>query len=330
MYVKNFIMTATLSFISISAALCIGEVFLRLKNTNTQNYDIEMWRYAKELKRPSKNPSLGHEHISSSTAVLQSINFQINSDGLRGKDIEPKESGQKRILFLGSSITLGWGVKQEETTTERLNQMFKAKNNNIHVLNAGIGNYNTVRYVELFLSQLTHLAPDTIVVQYFVNDAEVLEFSPGNWFLRNSQLAVTLWIAYNRIFSSSGELGLLDHYKAVYDPNSQGYQDMTSALKKLSIYAKENNIKVLVAMIPDFHNLTNYPFGFIHSAIKKLSKENGFTYADLLPAFEGREAKTLWSMPGDPHPNGLGHELMAKNLYPILNSLTTKSNMQPQ
>jgi lysophospholipase L1-like esterase len=285
------------------------------------NYDIEMWRYAKELKRQSKNPLLGHEHVPSKTATLQSVKIRINKDGLRGKELTTKQPRDKRILFLGSSITLGWGVEEEETLTERLNRMFKAENANTKVLNAGIGNYNAVRYVERFLTRLTHLDPDTIVVQYFVNDAEVLEFTMANWFLQNSQLAVTLWVAYQRLFSSSGEEALTDHYKTVYDPKSEGFQDMTSALRRLSQYAKENRIKVFLAMTPDFHNLKNYPLGFIHSNIARLSQELGFFYIDLLPALENRDAKTLWSKNGDPHPNGLGHELMAKRLYPLLTAI---------
>jgi hypothetical protein len=34
--------------LSIGACLCEG--MLRLKNSSMRNYDIEMWRYAKELK----------------------------------------------------------------------------------------------------------------------------------------------------------------------------------------------------------------------------------------------------------------------------------------
>ena len=83
--------------------------------------------------------------------------------------------------------------------------MFAADGKHVEVLNAGIGNYNAVRYVERFLTRLTHLDPNIIVVQYFVNDAEALEFSRGNWFLRNSQFAVTLWTAYNRFLSQQGK-----------------------------------------------------------------------------------------------------------------------------
>jgi lysophospholipase L1-like esterase len=139
-----------------------------------------------------------------------------------------------RILFLGSSITLGWGVAEEETLTERLVDMFDAEGKPTEVLNAGVGNYNSVRYVERFLTRLTHLEPNVIVVQYFVNDAESIEFSRGNWFLRNSQFGVTLWTAWNQLFRSKGQEALLKHYNLTYAPNTRGFQDMFSALKRLA------------------------------------------------------------------------------------------------
>jgi len=42
------------------------------------NYDIEMWRYARELKVPSENPTLGHEHVAGDQALLQSTDIRIN------------------------------------------------------------------------------------------------------------------------------------------------------------------------------------------------------------------------------------------------------------
>ena len=102
---KNFFFTIILVAISLVASLGLTELFLRLKNANMQNYNIEMWRYSKELKRESSNGLLGHEHIPSSSAILQSVSIRINSDGLRGEEINEKELNEKRIIFLGSSVT---------------------------------------------------------------------------------------------------------------------------------------------------------------------------------------------------------------------------------
>ena len=304
--------------ISTLIALGLAEAALSLKNSSTLNYDIEMWRYSKELKKESENPLLGHEHIPLKEAILQSVKIRINDHGLRGDKTKPKQEGIKRILFLGSSITLGWGVAEDETLTERLIDMFDADGKPTEVLNAGIGNYNAVRYIERFLTRLTHLEPNVIVVQYFVNDVESIEFSKGNWFLRNSQLGVTLWTVWNRFFRSTGKEALSKHYNLVYDSNARGFQDMLSALKRLADYAKEKKISIVFAMTPDFHNFKNYPFGSIHHAMAKISRDLGFIHVDLLPTFLHRDAKNLWSMPNDPHPNSFGHKLMADTLYSFL------------
>ena len=74
--------------------------------------------------------------------------------------------------MLGSSITLGWGVTEDESISGRLQTMFDKDGKNVVVLNAGIGNYNSVRYVERFLTRLTELKPTDIVVHAFVRDGE--------------------------------------------------------------------------------------------------------------------------------------------------------------
>ncbi|NWF39490.1 hypothetical protein F3F96_10125 [Mariprofundus sp. NF] len=311
----NSMLLSTIVFIiSIAVALLIGEGFVRAKNASMKSYDIEMWKYAKELKQSSDNPILGHEHVPNSEAVLQSVSIRINKEGMRGENISSIKEG-RRVLFIGSSITLGWGVKEVDVLTSVIQDMAKQSGQQMEVLNAGIGNYNTVRYVELFLTKLAHLNPDDIVIQYFVNDAESLEAGGGNWFLRNSQLAVTLWIALNRTFNSSGEKGLLQHYKKVYDHETAGYREMQSSLRDLADYAKKHDIRLHLAMTPDIHNLVDYPFTFIHHEIEKISNELGIHYIDLLPVLSGYDGKSLWAMPGDPHPNALGHKLMAESIY---------------
>ena len=74
----------------------------------------------------------------------------------------------------------------------------------------------------------------------------------------------------------------------------------------------------MLVMTPDFHNFKDYPFDSIHHRMSEISRDLGFFYVDLLPTFLHRDAKIFWSMPGDPHPNSFGHELMANTLYPFL------------
>jgi lysophospholipase L1-like esterase len=298
-------------------ALGFAEGVLRIKNSSMKNYDIEMWRYAKELKFQSPDPILGHEHVKNASAVLQSVTIRTNEWGLRGPPVSPEPVG-RRILFLGSSITLGWGVPEDQTVTSDLQRMFSADGAQVEVLNAGIGNYNSERYVELFLTRLTGLHPTDIVVMYFVRDAEKLEAGGGNWLLRNSELAVTAWIAGSRVFNRTGEQSLEDHYRAVYDEAQPGYIAMKASLAKLAEYAVQHKIRLYLAMIPDVHQLGHYPLGYIHDRVRGIAEADGYRYVDTLPAFGQLTPDQVWAMPGDPHPNALGHELMAKAIYPLL------------
>lgn len=316
--VRDVTLSVLLLLVSMLIALAVGEVVLRLKNNSMQNYDIEMWRYAKELKVRSENPLLGHEHLAKSKAVLQSVEIRTNELGLRGGPIAPPQLDRRRIIFLGSSVTLGWGVPEPDTVTARLQKMFAAEGQQVDVLNAGIGNYNAPRYVERFLTRLTSVKATDIVVHYFLRDAEVLDAGGGNELLRNSQLAVTAWVATSRYFGKASEKSLFDHYKAVYQPDAQGFKDMRAALAKLADYAKRNNTRVYLAMTPDVHDLVDYRFGFVHDQMRAVAGDLGFTYVDQLPAMRNLTPKELWSMPGDPHPNSLGHLRMAEAIYPAV------------
>ena len=301
---------------SMAVALCAGEAILRVKNSSMKTYDIEMWRYAKELKVRSADPALDFEHVPSKSAVLQRVTIRLNEYGLRGGPVPAP--GGRRVLVLGGSIALGWGVPEEDTVEARLEKGLRAANQDAVVLNGGVGNYNADRYVARFFKELYRLNPTDIVVLYFLRDAETLPNGSGNVLLRNSELAVTLWTAYHRLFDKAGEQTLVDHYRAVYQPDAPGFVSMQARLKEIADYAKAHGMRLYLAMTPDVHNLTDYKFTFAHDAMRRIAESDGYTYVDLLPAMRGRPAETLFAMPGDPHPNALGHELMAGAILPLL------------
>src|SRR5258708_6173210 len=179
MKLKHLVFNTLIMTVACAIALLLAEGVLRLKNSSMQNYDVEMWRYSKELKFASPDKRLGHEHRRNAEALLQSVTIRTNDWGLRGGPVPPPQPGARRILFLGASITLGWGVPEAETMTSRLEQKFAQDGVAASVLNAGIGNYNASRYVELFFSRLEALKPTDVVVHYFLRDAEPLDDPEG-------------------------------------------------------------------------------------------------------------------------------------------------------
>jgi len=295
------------------------EGFLVFQNKDGKNYDVEMWKYSRSLKKISTKKELGHEHISNHSARLQNVDIRINNLGMRGG--EPHLKADTKIIMLGSSITLGWGVSEELIYPSILKQSLQARTNrSIEVFNAGVGNYNTFREVESFFLKYKTLNPDIIVLNYFVNDAEILPAPKSNWLLENSQLAVLLWSRLEQIKTKFGvQESFEEHYKNIYQNDFEGWILTQKSFAKLGKYANDRNIPVVVAMIPDIHNLKNYPFGFIHKKIKKLSEDNGFEFVDLYDSFKNIEKpEEIWAMPGDPHPNAKGHQLIANQLLPVL------------
>ena len=145
---KIFINFLIVSF-SFLFTFFLCEILLRAKHTLFYDYDIEQWRYAKKLKIKHLNTKIGHTHIVSKKAKLQGVTIKINKYGQRDREYtnEDLKKFDRSFLFIGSSITLGWGVESNDTFISKLNVLSKAQNKNWLFINGGIGNYNTERYV---------------------------------------------------------------------------------------------------------------------------------------------------------------------------------------
>ena len=104
----------SITLILLYTVLC-GEVSIRVISSFVLMYNIEMLNYAKQLKEKSPLPGISHQHRPNTRATLIGVDVSLNSRGHRSAELEnPKKPKEKRIHFLGSSITLGWGVPAEE------------------------------------------------------------------------------------------------------------------------------------------------------------------------------------------------------------------------
>ncbi len=55
--------------LGLTLALIVGgvELYVRFVEDDGMQFDLEMWKYAKSVKRISENPRIGHEHRPLST-----------------------------------------------------------------------------------------------------------------------------------------------------------------------------------------------------------------------------------------------------------------------
>ncbi|MBU1122342.1 MAG: SGNH/GDSL hydrolase family protein [Candidatus Omnitrophica bacterium] len=319
---KKIVVNITVFIFSICFILLVFEGALRFYNSDGKNYDIEMWKYGKYLKRKSQNINIAIEHIPLKKYWLQNVEIAINSAGFRDREyLIPKPKNTYRIIVLGSSITLGWGVSEGETYASLVENRLNGKTGitTVEIINTAVGNYNTIREIETFFDKCLVFEPDMVIISFFINDPEILQIKKSNCLLRNSQLAVLLWSRYHQIIRRIGlKDDYVEHYEKLYSDDYKGWGQCQQAMSKLSVYCKKNNIEVLLTLLPEIHDLQDYPFGHIHRFIKEKAVEFNFSFLDFYDVLKDVEAGRIWAMPGDPHPNKEGHLMITESLYAYL------------
>ena len=188
---KNAIKTLLILCISLLIAGIFCEGVIRLFYNKFKNYNLEMWRYAVELKKPMPGPKLPFHHYENKSGNFYNVNITTNSFGFRDHEVSPEKNDSVcRIIFLGDSFTLGWGVDVDSTFSKVLEKRLSGQRKKYEVINTGIGNYNSIMEVELFKLKGLALKPDLVILMFFVNDVEpVPQVSRmESSFIRNSYL----------------------------------------------------------------------------------------------------------------------------------------------
>lgn len=314
---------------SLIIALLGVEVGVRVFADDGMQFDLEMWKYTRLAKDVSANPRLGHEHKPNVSAHLMGVDISVNAQKLRGNGVSlERVPGKARIMMLGDSITFGWGVPFEETFPRRLERMLDADGIKSEVINAGVGNYNTIMEVEYFLNEGRRYRPDVVVLNYFINDAEpVPVYGNNGWLARNSYAYAYLSSrldVLNRQLSRRQDWGA--YYAGLYEGDAPGWRAAAGRIDALAEYCRRNDIKLLIVNIPELRDLKNYRFTRVQNLLREAAKRNQVPYLDLLGSVRGIDETKLWVSRPDPHPNGYANELFAKAMFPKIRKLLLPGN----
>ena len=318
--IKNLLFKILFILISSFVGLIICEIALRVKHNLTYNYDIEMWKYAKTLKQKNVNPKISHTHIKNKSQLLQGVEVKINNYGQRDIDLSKNiiQKYDRSFLTIGSSVALGWGVPQKKTFTNILNETSKKNNKNWIFVNGGVGNYNAERYINNYLENWSDLGFSDVIIHFFVNDTEIIKESSTNFFTTHTHLGVVIWKLINSYKSSFSKENLTNYYEKRYRDDYKGYKNAVIELKKLKSHCEKEKINCYIVLMPDIHQLNPYKLKFVNKKISTLSQKLNFSFLDLIEVFENVDEKKISNKYQDPHPNSLGHKLMANEIFNYL------------
>jgi lysophospholipase L1-like esterase len=284
-----------------------------------------MWKYARDVKQVSADPLLGHEHAPNRQARLMGVDFRTNSKGLRDREFSyERVPGKLRIVMLGDSLTVGWGVAVEDTFSKRIEALYRAAGTDVEAINFGVGNYNSIQEVESFFAEGRKYRPDVVVLNFFINDAEPLAPThPPSSLMR---------MCYACVFAS-GRIDTLrrqffdksdwaTYYLGLYeDGTSKGWRDARAAIGRLAAATKADGVPLLIAVLPELHDVASYRFQRVTDLVRATAEENGAAFVDVLPYLKDQPSSILWVTAPDPHPNALAHKLIAQGLFDALRKL---------
>ncbi len=325
MNLKNLLIRLLAILIVFIVILALGEVLIRVYLHFNTAYDIEMTKYALNLKNDSDNKLIGHVHTPNKSMELMNAMVDINSDGLRDKEYPVSKSDKHRIIFLGDSLTFGWGVKEEETFATLIEEDLNSSSPT-EVLNFGTGNYNTEQEVNLFIDKGLKYNPDKVVLFYFINDSEITPEKSDLWFLGYSQFISFYWSRINSLLNNfMPSKSFQEYYESLYDDDQQGWINARKAIIELRDICQSKGIEFQVVLLPELHDVNNEIFANVYNNLALFLKDNNIDYLNLAKLFENHPNQIeLWVSYDDAHPNNIAHKKIAESTLEFISNKENK------
>jgi hypothetical protein len=154
-----------LSATSTVVALCFAELWARQADPH-RIAGLDMSAFT----RPASGPGQVTELIpGASNPHFFGGAVSINSDGLRGPELDPTRA-RPRILAVGDSVTFGYGVPQDETWVVHLANAHAEAGKAVEPVNGGLSGAG-LRYYRTFLQgRCERLDPEHVFIGLVIND----------------------------------------------------------------------------------------------------------------------------------------------------------------
>jgi lysophospholipase L1-like esterase len=298
---------------------------------------------APKTYRLSKNKNLLYELLPDSKVKIQGNEFAINAFGFRDKKYRRRKANKSRIIFVGDSITYGWGVALEETYHKQLERVLSERGFDVDVMGMGIPGYNTIQEYYLIKETVLDFKPDILILQIAPNDFErtvsvrayregknltltpyhdysipfVIKKTKFTYFLmRNSHLFKLINL---RLYWFNNKRASDHIYPDVF---LLGEEDSFRYLGKIKKLLARENIRFAVVIFPFQLRGNIYSFASLHERIHLELKKMKVPYIDLFDEFNANGVEDIWIERR--HPNEHGHRLASLAIQKFLEPMLEK------
>lgn len=259
-----------------------------------------------------KDAALGHRLTPGADAEVGGVRYRVSPLGTRGP--APSESASVRVLVLGDSVTMGWGVPEEATFAAQLEGRMKARGLDATVVNGGVLAYGTAQEADWLAELGPKVRPGLVLVGWFPNDAEDEESS--------TRLPGPSWSRLWRLVAP-GVLALevrwgwrptpAERAVALHSPGTESLARVTAALGRVKAWCDAHGARGAVLLLPELLPDQSEMAG-VYERVATEARAAGLEVLDLRPALAGVDPTGLWVTPDDRHPNADGHARYAKRI----------------
>jgi lysophospholipase L1-like esterase len=272
------------------------------------------------------------------------VDFRFNSLGFRGPLFEKQKTpGTVRIICMGDSGTMGWGVKDGQMYCSDVQGIVERKcGKQIETINAGVFGFSSFQGVHLLKNKILELHPDIITICYNWNDhADAIRIAKlsGKYAwehgvptsdknLYHSQSYAGLFQMVNRLrliqFMQLGALKINELKGTKSDPQASNsekdllrvpLEDYKQNLEQMIGLARENKIVPILltqAMNPKRAEITEMQLPAkrqqqYNAAVREIAAKQNVLCIDPVPVLEA-DARFFNS---NTHPTKGGHHLIA-------------------
>ncbi len=284
---------------------------------------VEWVRFqAANVSRPTFRDFLQFELIPGIDKVLYGRRLTINGHGMRDRDYTvAKPEGTYRIALLGSSIDMGWGVGDDETYENLLEDWLNdhARRRGIarrfEVLNFAVAAYGPLQRYALLRRKAEAFAPDLILYSTTALDARLLEIHLTGLLMR--QVDPT----YPFLKAALDDAGITEEDRRTGPDHQYIHKDavklkvrghfwpiLDATLAALAGECRSDDLPLVFLAIPRAGRIDapDARAGAV-ARLAGIAARLAVPLIDLTPTFDRTDPADVAVAPWDDHPNALGH-----------------------